>query len=50
LAARCLAALRARGVDKCHLMVKADNALGASFWASAGWTLREDILLFSKDC
>jgi N-acetylglutamate synthase len=45
-----LAALRLQGVDKCHLMVLSGNELGAAFWRGRGWTLREDILLFSKNC
>ncbi len=49
LAARSLAALRAMGIEKCHLFVIADNATGAAFWTGAGWTRREDILTFSKN-
>ncbi|HRY53764.1 MAG TPA: GNAT family N-acetyltransferase [Spirochaetia bacterium] len=49
LAAASLAALKARGIDKCHLFVLAGNGAGAAFWAKAGWTLREDILTFSKN-
>jgi N-acetylglutamate synthase len=48
LAARSLAALRAAGIDKCHLFVLAGNGAGTAFWEKAGWTLREDILTFSK--
>jgi ribosomal protein S18 acetylase RimI-like enzyme len=49
LASRSLAALRAAGIDKCHLFVLAGNGAGAAFWDRAGWTLREDILTFSKN-
>jgi ribosomal protein S18 acetylase RimI-like enzyme len=48
LAGRALAALKASGVDKCHLMVIAGNESGAAFWRAQGWTLREDIELYSK--
>lgn len=48
LAGRALAALKASGVDKCHLMVIAGNETGAAFWRAQGWTLREDIELYSK--
>lgn len=44
-----LAALKASGVEKCHLMVIAGNELGASFWKSQGWKFRTDIDLYSKD-
>jgi ribosomal protein S18 acetylase RimI-like enzyme len=48
LAGRALAALKASGVDKCHLMVIVGNESGAAFWKAQGWTLREDIELYSK--
>jgi N-acetylglutamate synthase len=47
LAERCVAALAVRGVDKCHLMVLADNIDGAAFWARLGWKDRLDIRLMS---
>jgi len=48
LAERALAALKASGVEKCHLMVIAGNESGAAFWRARGWTPREDIELYSK--
>jgi len=48
LAAAAMAALRAQGVDKAHLMVIAGNEVGTAFWKAAGWTYREDIDLYSK--
>lgn len=48
LAGAVLAALRGQGVDKCHLMVIRGNELGEAFWRAQGWTLRDDIALFSK--
>ena len=43
----CLAALRAEGIEKVHLWVKADNAAGKSFWNRLGWREREDIVMMS---
>lgn len=48
LAGTALAALRGQGVDKCHLMVIRGNELGEAFWKSQGWTLRDDIALYSR--
>jgi ribosomal protein S18 acetylase RimI-like enzyme len=48
LVGMCLSALRAAGIDKCHVFVVADNELGNAFWASF-WKKREDIALYSKD-
>lgn len=45
----CLAALQAQGIEKCHIFVIADNEEGLKFWQKAGWTLRQDILILSKD-
>lgn len=49
LVGRSLAALKAAGIDKCHLFVITENASGAAFWNQAGWTLRTDILTYSKN-
>jgi ribosomal protein S18 acetylase RimI-like enzyme len=48
LADAAMAALRAQGVEKAHLMVIGGNELGTAFWKAAGWTYREDIDLYSK--
>jgi ribosomal protein S18 acetylase RimI-like enzyme len=40
--------LKKEGIDKCHLFVFADNAIGIAFWTSSGWTRREDIFVYSK--
>lgn len=48
LADAAMAALKAQGVEKAHLMVIAGNGLGTAFWKAAGWTYREDIDLYSK--
>ena len=46
LVRRCLQGLADAGIDKCHVFVFADNAVGNAFWA-AGWQKREDILVYS---
>jgi ribosomal protein S18 acetylase RimI-like enzyme len=48
LTAVCLNALRAQGIEKCHIFVLADNQEGLKFWQNTGWELREDILILSK--
>jgi putative acetyltransferase len=45
----CLAALRAEGIQKCHLFVFANNPEGIAFWESMGWTFRSDIGVMSKN-
>ncbi len=47
LAARCLAALAAEGIDKCHLFVFANNADAIAFWRSVGWSQRVDLNVMS---
>ncbi|HEX8906272.1 MAG TPA: GNAT family N-acetyltransferase [Longimicrobiaceae bacterium] len=49
LVERCLDALRANGISKCHLMVYHHNAAGQAFWRGAGWHARDDILLMSRN-
>jgi len=46
---RCLAALAAAGMRKCHIFVIADNAEGKRFWRSIGWEERTTLLIMSKD-
>jgi ribosomal protein S18 acetylase RimI-like enzyme len=48
LAERCLAALAAEGIDKCHLFIFGGNAAGAAFWKRIGWTERTDLAILSK--
>jgi N-acetylglutamate synthase len=47
LADRCVRALAARGIDKCHLMVVSGNHDAVAFWARLGWTERSDVRLMS---
>ncbi|AIQ66660.1 GNAT family N-acetyltransferase [Paenibacillus graminis] len=49
LVSRCLAGLLQEGIEKCHLMVIENNALGRSFWTSIGWEERDGIVLFSSN-
>ena len=44
---RSMQALRALGIQKCHLFVYGDNHSGIAFWAHNGWEMREDIELMS---
>jgi N-acetylglutamate synthase len=47
LVERCLAALRAEGVLKCHLFVRAENAAALAFWRHLGWFSRPDAVMLS---
>ena len=46
---RCLAALAASGIRKCHIFIFDSNTDGIAFWESAGWTPRSDIRVISKN-
>ena len=46
---RCLDVLRSAGIQKCHVFIFNDNRDGIAFWKTAGWTLRRDIGVFSKN-
>ena len=46
---RCLAALQAVGIQKCHLFIFHQNHNGIGFWQSLGWTRRSDIGVMSKN-
>ena len=47
LAERSVEALRARGIAKCHLMVREENAQARAFWEHLGWSERADVTLMS---
>jgi N-acetylglutamate synthase len=49
LSEKCLDALRTQGLKKCHIFVISSNTEGLHFWERAGWLLRNDILVMSKD-
>ena len=44
-----LEAARAAGIAKCHAMVFAANEGGRSFWERLGWSLRDDLVVYSRD-
>jgi len=44
----CLVALKADGIEKCHLFIFSDNAEGRRFWQHTGWTFRTDIAVISR--
>jgi ribosomal protein S18 acetylase RimI-like enzyme len=46
---RCLEALAAAGLRKCHLFVLADNIEGQRFWKSTGWEERTTLKVMSRD-
>jgi ribosomal protein S18 acetylase RimI-like enzyme len=47
LVARCSAALKAEGIEKINLWVKAENASGLAFWNRVGGRERRDIVTVS---
>lgn len=49
LVGRALDAARARGIAKCHAMVFAENEAGRAFWHRLGWSLRDDLVVYSCD-
>ena len=49
LVERVFAELARRGIEKCHIMVYAENTEGLAFWDRTGWVRRGEIVLMSKD-
>lgn len=49
LAGKCVSALESVGIEKCHLFIFIDNESGQRFWEKAGWSLRSDIGIMSRD-
>ncbi|HJZ54557.1 MAG TPA: GNAT family N-acetyltransferase [Gemmataceae bacterium] len=47
LVEQCLAGLKAEGIEKVNLWVKADNAAGKAFWTRVGGIERTDIAMVS---
>lgn len=45
---RCLTALEAAGIQKCHLFIFHENQDGIAFWEVNAWTLRQDIKVMSR--
>jgi len=48
LVEKCVSALKAAGIQKCHLLIFQDNFDGICFWKRTGWTHRSDIRVISK--
>jgi ribosomal protein S18 acetylase RimI-like enzyme len=48
LVGRCVDALLARGIRKCHLFVVNDNLAALEFWRRLGWSERRDVTMMSK--
>jgi len=48
LAENVLAALAVKGIIKCHLFVRTDNAEARRFWSHAGWRQRDDIVMMTQ--
>ena len=40
-------ALKAAGINKCHLFILNTNQSGMEFWQKMGWTVRKDISVIS---
>ena len=49
LVEKALDALKTAGIQKSHIFVISDNQPGIDFWEHIGWTLRDDVLIMSKD-
>lgn len=47
LVGRCLAALKSQGIDKSHVHVQKDNAVGRRYWSGRGWIERSEVVMYS---
>jgi ribosomal protein S18 acetylase RimI-like enzyme len=47
LVSRCLAALAAEGIEKCHLFVFSQNEAAVTFWQAIGFTERAELSMMS---
>jgi putative acetyltransferase len=45
---RCLSALSACGIGKCHVFVFAENQSGKAFWRAVAWIQRDELVVFSR--
>ncbi len=46
---RCLSALAAAGIQKCHIFLHVDNRAGEAFWRHTGWKERTELKMMSHD-
>jgi len=49
LTARCLEALAALGIERCHLFVYGQNRAAREFWSRIGWFERSELVIMSHD-
>jgi putative acetyltransferase len=49
LVERCISALASVGIRKCHIFIFNTNMNGIAFWQAAGWLVRQDVQLISKN-
>ena len=47
--ARCFEMLNGQGIDRCTILVFADNQEGQQFWSRKGWGNRGDLVVMQKD-
>lgn len=47
LVTRCIVALKQLGIEKTHIEVLSENALGHQYWTNLGWQKRTDIVRYS---
>ena len=45
----CLARLHAQGIERCHIVVYADNSEGQAFWRKLGWDLCDTLVIMSRN-
>lgn len=48
LVERCVSALQAVSIQKCHLFIFKENLDGIRFWENLGWTSRSEISVISR--
>lgn len=48
LVTRCLTALNAVGINKCHLFVFIENHTAQKFWKEIGWSQRTKLIVMSR--
>ena len=49
LVSKCLAALGAAGIQRCNIFIFSENEEGKAFWAKAGWSTYDDLLLMHRN-
>ena len=49
LVSAALQGLSNQSIDKCHIMVLADNYVGQGFWSKVGWQKRDNLFIYSAN-